>query len=115
LVDLSASCIEACRQRFADSPHVRYLVNDGTSLAGVADDSIDLAFRFDSLVRAEQDVLAGYLSVLATKLKPGRHSGAPSLEPWPIRLLQGTARDQAPAWQLLFRWPGGVGFGDGRR
>lgn len=37
----------------------------------MADDSIDLAFSFDSLVHAEQDVLAGYLSVFATKLKPG--------------------------------------------
>jgi SAM-dependent methyltransferase len=71
LVDLSASCIEACRERFADSSHVRYVVNDGTSLAALADDSIDLAFSFDSLVHAELDALDGYLAGLATKLKPG--------------------------------------------
>jgi SAM-dependent methyltransferase len=71
LVDLSASCIEACRQRFAGSAHVRYVVNDGSSLAALADDSIDLAFSFDSLVHAEHDALAGYIGGLATKLKPG--------------------------------------------
>jgi len=71
LVDLSASCIEACRQRFAESTHVRYLVNDGSSLAELADESIDLAFSFDSLVHAEMDALTGYLAGLAAKLKPG--------------------------------------------
>src|SRR5262252_3849013 len=50
VVDLSARCIEACKARFADSAHIEYHVNDGTSLAMVRDESVDLAFSFDSLV-----------------------------------------------------------------
>jgi hypothetical protein len=36
----------------------------------VADESVDFAFSFDSLVHAESDVLGDYLSQLARKLKP---------------------------------------------
>jgi ubiquinone/menaquinone biosynthesis C-methylase UbiE len=68
VVDLSDKCIEACRQRFADSTHLTYHVNDGRSLAMVPDDSIDLAFSFDSLVHAEADVITAYLEQLARKL-----------------------------------------------
>ena len=53
VVDLSAKCIEACQARFADSTHITYHVNDGKSLAMIADESIDFAFSFDSLVHAE--------------------------------------------------------------
>jgi SAM-dependent methyltransferase len=67
-VDLAERCIEACRERFADSDNLEYHVNDGRSLAMVADDSIDLAFSFDSLVHVEADVLEAYVSQLAHKL-----------------------------------------------
>lgn len=71
LVDLSASCIEACRKRFAGVPHLQYAVNDGRSLAAAADRSVDLVFSFDSLVHVEADVVQGYLSEIARVLKPG--------------------------------------------
>jgi SAM-dependent methyltransferase len=70
LVDLVPECIEACRQRFAGESHITYHVNDGKSLAMVADESIDFVFSFDSLVHAEADVIAAYLQQLARKLKP---------------------------------------------
>jgi hypothetical protein len=71
LVDLSPSCIEACRARFADRPKVRYLVNDGRSLAGVPDESIDFAFSFDSLVHVEPDILRSYFAELGRTLRRG--------------------------------------------
>ncbi len=71
LVDLSPRCIEACRARFADRAHVRYLVNDGRTLDGVPDDSIDFAFSFDSLVHVEPEVMRGYLAELGRKLRRG--------------------------------------------
>jgi SAM-dependent methyltransferase len=70
LVDISAKCIEACRARFAADPRIQYHVNDGRSLSMVADDSIDLAFTFDSLVHVEVDVLGDYIAQLAHKLRP---------------------------------------------
>jgi hypothetical protein len=70
VVDLAQVCIDACKTRFAGSPHIRYHVTDGKSLAMVEDGSIDFAFSFDSLVHVEMDVLEAYLEQLAVKLSP---------------------------------------------
>jgi hypothetical protein len=40
--------IAHCRERFAEDRHISAHVNDGTSLAMVADESIDLVFSFDA-------------------------------------------------------------------
>jgi SAM-dependent methyltransferase len=71
LVDLSQSCIDACRKRFSDASNVTYIVNDGTSLSGVADASIDFIWSFDSFVHMEGDVIASYLREFARVLRPG--------------------------------------------
>lgn len=86
IVDMTEQCIEHCRERFADSSHIAYHVNDGRSLAMVDDSSIDFAFSFDSLVHAGPDVLGSYLQQLAAKLKPDgigliHHSNAGALQP----------------------------------
>jgi ubiquinone/menaquinone biosynthesis C-methylase UbiE len=69
-VDISDKCIEHCKLRFGSDNHIKFHVNDGTSLAAVPDDSIDFAFSFDSLVHVEKDVIEGYLVQLARKLTP---------------------------------------------
>lgn len=61
IVDLSPVCIEVCQKRFSALDHIEYVVNDGVSLPGVNDDSVDLVFSFDSLVHVEDDTIAGYL------------------------------------------------------
>ena len=71
LVDLVPKCIEACRKRFREFNNINYLVNDGRSLSGVLDNSIDFAFSFDSLVHAEAEVLCSYISELKRVLVPG--------------------------------------------
>jgi SAM-dependent methyltransferase len=68
LVDISESCIEACRKRFAGSEKIEFHVNDGRSLDAIADRSVDFAFSFDSLVHVEGDVLEAYLGELARTL-----------------------------------------------
>ena len=70
VVDLSESCIEACRSRFAEATNISYHVNDGRSLAMVVEESVDFAFSFDSLVHADLDVLRGYLAELSKSLSP---------------------------------------------
>ncbi len=70
LVDVAQHCIDACRQRFEGDPRLSYHVGDGRSLPTVADQSVDFAFSFDSLVHAEADVLLGYAHELARTLKP---------------------------------------------
>ncbi len=69
VVDLSERCIAACRERFRDSTHIEYHVNDGRSLDFVASSSVDFVFSFDSLVHVEADVVESYLSEIGRTLK----------------------------------------------
>jgi SAM-dependent methyltransferase len=69
-VDLSETCLNACRKRFAGVPHIEYVLNDGVSLAAIADDSVDVLFCYDSLVHVELDTLSGYVAQLRAKLRP---------------------------------------------
>ncbi len=63
-MDLSERCIHACRARFAGSPHITYVVNDGRSLTMIPEASVDFGFSFDSLVHADASVLQAYLAQL---------------------------------------------------
>lgn len=71
LVDLSPTCLEVCRQRFGDGSHMRYVQTDGTTLPGVAEDSIDFVWSFDSFVHMELPVIDAYLAEFARVLRPG--------------------------------------------
>lgn len=89
LVDLNPGCIEACRTRFASSSNVRYVVNDGATLPGVANESIDFVWSFDSFVHMELDVVDSYLAEISRVLRPG---GVATLHhadkrPWSLRLV----------------------------
>ena len=70
LIDLAPKCIEACRIRFGDEGRIQYTVNDGRSLPGVPDGSVDFLFTFDSLVHAGFDALTGYAEELQRVLAP---------------------------------------------
>lgn len=72
--DLAERCTDYCRARFADlvaRRPVRFETNDGTSLPGVPDGSVDFVFSFDSLVHVEQTTMEAYLSAIARALRPG--------------------------------------------
>jgi SAM-dependent methyltransferase len=69
-VDLSSKCVDHCRRRFANSPHVQILQNDGRSFPDAENSSIDFVFSFDSLVHVESDALQFYLQEIARVLKP---------------------------------------------
>lgn len=71
LFDLNPSCIEACRQRFADDDHVTFCVNDGASLPGAEDEAVDFVWSYDSFVHMEADTIAAYLGEFARVLRPG--------------------------------------------
>jgi SAM-dependent methyltransferase len=70
-IDLNQQCVQACRKRFASFPHCSFEVNDGASLPGVEDRSVDLVFSWDSLVHAQLDAIEPYLHECARVLKPG--------------------------------------------
>ena len=64
VIDLSAECVQACRQRFSECSHIEYHENDGKSLDMIPDASVDFVFSFDSLVRANEAVMEAYLCQL---------------------------------------------------
>jgi SAM-dependent methyltransferase len=70
-LDLSPVAIERCRLRFADDKQATFVLNDGRSLDGVPDESVDFVFSFDSLVHADHEVMSGYLDQLRRKLRVG--------------------------------------------
>ncbi len=70
LVDLTPACISACRAKFG-AAGMRYIVNDGRSLPGVEDGSVDLVFSWHSLVHCERDVMGAYVRELARVMRPG--------------------------------------------
>lgn len=63
-VDLSDECIDACRQRFVDFPHVSCHCNNGNSLEMVGDASVDFVFSFDTFPLVDGPTLDVYLSQL---------------------------------------------------
>ena len=71
LVDLSPSCIDSCKERFESYDHVRYIVNDGRSLPGVDDGSIDFVWSFAAFVHIDGDTIGEYLKEIERTLKPG--------------------------------------------
>lgn len=98
-VDLNASCIAACRDRFVGVEHLHLYVNDGRSLEMIPDGSINFAFSFDSLVHVDLDVMEAYLDGLGRVLTPDgvafiHHSNAGAFL-GPIRKL--TDRWNVPA------------------
>jgi ubiquinone/menaquinone biosynthesis C-methylase UbiE len=71
LVDVVAQNIEACRARFAGRLNVAFLVNDGTSLRGIADSSATAVFSYDSMVHFEAMDIISYLNEIGRVLCPG--------------------------------------------
>lgn len=68
LVDLSQSCIDACRERLANRVNVNYVVNDGRHLPGAAE-TIDFIWSFDSFVHMDPPVVGGYLDEFSRVLR----------------------------------------------
>jgi ubiquinone/menaquinone biosynthesis C-methylase UbiE len=73
LVDMSPSCIAACKERLSEFSNVAFHVNDGTSLSFVPDGSIDFVWSFDSFVHIDAPVIDGYFAECARVLRPGGH------------------------------------------
>jgi SAM-dependent methyltransferase len=81
LVDLSAPCIELCRERFRGADNVDYFVNDGRSLPFLEDATIDSVWSFDVFVHVSAPDTESYVAELARVMRPGgagviHHPGA---------------------------------------
>jgi SAM-dependent methyltransferase len=71
LVDVNQANIDACRNRFAGRAGMRYLVNGGADLAGIASASQTGLFCYDAMVHFEAEDVISYLAEIARVLIPG--------------------------------------------
>ena len=69
-VDISEVCIDACKERFKGESNLTFALNDGTTFPGIADQSLDFIFSFDSLVHVDKVTITGYLAEFRRTLKP---------------------------------------------
>lgn len=70
-VDISASCIDACRDRFADKDNARFEVGSGSDLQVVPSSSIDALWSFDVFVHINRSEVEKYAEEFDRVLKPG--------------------------------------------
>ncbi len=104
LVDLNATCIDICRDRFGRRNDVSFIVNDGRSLP-VPESSVDVIWSFGSFVHFEQRDTDAYLGEFRRVLRPGgrfvvHHAGWPE---WSLRLVPITALAGRPGRVLQHR------------
>lgn len=71
LVDLSSNCIEFCKRLFASQSNIKYLVNDGKTLSGIEDSSIDFVWSYDTFVHIDEYIIDSYLSEIYRVLHSG--------------------------------------------
>jgi SAM-dependent methyltransferase len=114
-VDLTAKCVEACRQRFRATAHARFEQNDGLSLACVESGSVDVALSWDSLVHADASVLSAYARELARVLVPGgraflHHSNLGAFAGREPPLLNPHWRDSGMSAELMRRFAAEAGL-----
>jgi hypothetical protein len=74
-IDISEPLIAHCRRCFGPlSSKPTFIVGDGRHFNGVADETIDLVFSFDSLVHVEIDCLSAYAAEINRVLVSGGHA-----------------------------------------
>jgi len=71
VMDIQPGNVEVCRRRFAGSPHVECVVNNGYDLRPAGDGEFTLVYSFDSMVHFEKDVVRSYLRDTRRVLRPG--------------------------------------------
>jgi len=70
-VDISATCVERCRQRFAHASQAQFIVGSGRDLAPIADHSTDAIWSFDVFVHVNRAEVESYVKEFARVLRPG--------------------------------------------
>jgi ubiquinone/menaquinone biosynthesis C-methylase UbiE len=103
LVDLSPSCLEYCRKRFAGRPDMDFHVTDGSSLPAGLDGQFDLVWSFDSFVHIHPRDIAGYLRDFVRVLKPGGVAVIHHANRFHYTLGLAPIRHWGPSWTYLYR------------
>jgi ubiquinone/menaquinone biosynthesis C-methylase UbiE/glycosyltransferase involved in cell wall biosynthesis len=73
LSDLVPENVDVCRARFAGDARFEFHQGDGTTLAGIEDESLTLVYCYDSMTHFDLEVVIAYLAEFARVLVPGGH------------------------------------------
>lgn len=103
LVDLSPSCLERCRERYAGRPDMEFHITDGRSLPAGLDAEVDLVWSFDSFVHIAPDDIAGYLRDIRRVLRPGGLAVIHHANRRHATLWMAGMRHWGPGWTYLYR------------
>ena len=72
LADLNPGCIDFLKKKYEERSDVSFMVTDGRSLPGIAAESIDFIWSYDSFVHMEKPVIEAYFREFSRVLRPGR-------------------------------------------
>jgi SAM-dependent methyltransferase len=117
MVDVNASCIASCQERFGDRRdgcEFRYHLTDGNGLNGVGDGSVSFVYSWDSMVHFDRLVIRDYLFEIKRVLKVGgsaflHHSNFGAFAPnsdW--RKNHGSRSDMTAALMVQFAGEAGL-------
>ncbi len=71
LVDIAPLCINMCKEKFGSGEKISYLVNNGSDLNDVPDNSIERIWSWAVFVHLESNVADTYLKEFFRVMKPG--------------------------------------------
>lgn len=96
LVDLSAKCIEFCRNRFADKANVDCFLTNGLRLPHHCTGAIDFLWSYDSFVHMDETVIGNYVAEMQRVLK---HGGKAVIHHADITDLDLHRQEEHPGWR----------------
>lgn len=73
-LDINPENIGFMQARFKGDRRFRFIQNDGVTLDGIADESVDLAYSFDSMVHFDMEVVISYVNESFRVVRPGGHA-----------------------------------------
>ena len=73
-VDINFDNIGFMRARFEGDPRFLFVQNNGLALDAVADEAVDLAYSFDSMVHFDVEVVISYVKECFRVIRPGGHA-----------------------------------------
>lgn len=73
-LDINPDNIGFMQKRFKGDRRFSFIRNDGTTLDGIEDESVDLAYSFDSMVHFDMEVVISYVNESFRVVRPGGHA-----------------------------------------
>jgi SAM-dependent methyltransferase len=71
LLDVNQFNIDFCKERFRSAENVQFVVNDGSTLAPLANEGFTAVYSYDAMVHFEFEDVISYIKEVRRVLKPG--------------------------------------------